>query len=672
MRRIALGLLAVLVSAATPAGTRLAFAHGGAYRGPAGEVPPDSRDPQDPPPPDAGGGTPTPPGGGGGEPTPPGGGGGEPTPPGGGGTPDGPENPPGGTPGSGPGSGTPTRKLPSSRPVTYDSWRFWWAYNRDRLLGDAARSAADTGVGGITVLSDGGNGNETLPQDLTAKSLEARAIPSLRRFATDDAADPEIRAAALLSLAKIGRAEILPLLLRLSRAGGVVGRDAQVEETATLSLGVLGERTAGVRAHLVALARDPAARRRTRCFAAFALGLLGDREAPAGSDPATLDALLALVPDPGTPQEVRASALVAVGLLGDETAVPRLLPWLESGRAGRVPLDDVAASYVAAAIGKIGKPGSREVADALIATLSRRGRFTRYSAAIALGQIAPFADAKVQALCVRALGQVVRSEGKDGFDAASANFALAALGRAGAAAATPEVRAAAGRELQEAFDERPRHRPFAALGLGLLGRDLSGPERTSLAEGIRDAFARSAGDPEPRAALAVALGLLRSPDSRTVLEDELANGKDTALRGSAAVALGMIGDPASVVPVHRALVEKGDRTLLLDTALAAGLLRDAGAVPFLSGVLRDSQSSVFSLGCAAQALGRIGDGRAVDPLADILEDPLDQYQVLTRALAAVALGQIGDRNRVPVLSLLSEDVNYRASYEAIAEVLTIL
>ena len=43
-----------------------------------------------------------------------------------------------------------------------------------------------------------------------------------------------------------------------------------------------------------------------------------------------------------------------------------------------------------------------------------------------------------------------------------------------------------------------------------------------------------------------------------------------------------------------------------------------------------------------------------------------------KTLAAVALGQIGDRSDFPVLSRISEDVNYRAYYDALGEVLSIL
>ena len=69
MRRLVLALVALALVAATPAATRQAMAHGGQYRGPAGEVPEGSRQPEDPPPPDSGGRTPTPPDSGGNTPT---------------------------------------------------------------------------------------------------------------------------------------------------------------------------------------------------------------------------------------------------------------------------------------------------------------------------------------------------------------------------------------------------------------------------------------------------------------------------------------------------------------------------------------------------------------------------------------------------------------------------
>ena len=74
MKKLLLALVILAVAAST------GYAHGGSYRGPAGEVPPSMRKPEDPPPPSEGG-TPTPPPEeGGGVPTPPDAGGEKPRP----------------------------------------------------------------------------------------------------------------------------------------------------------------------------------------------------------------------------------------------------------------------------------------------------------------------------------------------------------------------------------------------------------------------------------------------------------------------------------------------------------------------------------------------------------------------------------------------------------------
>ena len=53
MRRVLTTLMTVGLITVVPGLVGKAYAHGGQYRGPAGEVPPDSREPSDPPPPAA-------------------------------------------------------------------------------------------------------------------------------------------------------------------------------------------------------------------------------------------------------------------------------------------------------------------------------------------------------------------------------------------------------------------------------------------------------------------------------------------------------------------------------------------------------------------------------------------------------------------------------------------
>jgi HEAT repeat protein len=147
-------------------------------------------------------------------------------------------------------------------------------------------------------------------------------------------------------------------------------------------------------------------------------------------------------------------------------------------------------------------------------------------------------------------------------------------------------------------------------------------------------------------------------------------GEVKRLRGACAVALGMIRDTRARDAIKKALAEKEDRDLRVDTAVAAGLLGDTTVIPTLIDILRDDTSSLFIQGSVSLALGRIGDRRAIEPLVEMMES--EKVQDLNRALAAVALGLLGDRNALPVLSRLSDNVNYRASINAMDEVLTIL
>ncbi len=690
MRKLMVALAALALVLACPAGIRTAYAHGGQYRGPAGEVPPDSRQPEDPPPPDTGGGTPTPPDGGGGTPTPPGGdGGGTPTPPDGGGTPEPPAGAGGGVPQPGTGGGPSTKtggKLPAKKGPSYESWLFWWNYNKDEIINlkKAVRSGAVRTVTGLTTVASSGNDNETAAQDITARAVETRVVPVLRAYAENSKVNFDIQSAAVIGLAKIGRKEFSGLMMKMAKNDGAEQYHKVVEESAALALGILQDRSPAVRDFLSTVATDKAAKVRTRCFSAFALGLLGDRDAAPGANAKSLDVLKSLVAGDEASRDIANSALVAIGLLGDPSAVPELISWLNDEKAGAQKLNDVNLSYAAAALGKIGQPGvsgpdSREVIEALRDQLKKKNRMTRYSTIIALGQIGPQCSEKLQAECVSMLMQVIKSEGKSGFDTQSVNFALTSIGRiAGVPAGSDgkggcpvSVRQKAMGQLMETFQGKSQTRPFAALALGLLARDLPEPEKIQVSEVIRTTLAKTSGDVEARGALVISLGLLKDIQSAPVLQALLQDkGLDKKLRGTAAVSLGLIGERGALDTIRNTLKEKEDRELRVDAAIAAGLLKDNEAVPALVDTLRDPKASQFILGSVATALGQIGDERALDPLTQILGD--EQYPELTRALAAVALGQIGDKTDIPVMARISTDVNYRAYYDAIGELLTII
>jgi len=91
-----------------------------------------------------------------------------------------------------------------------------------------------------------------------------------------------------------------------------------------------------------------------------------------------------------------------------------------------------------------------------------------------------------------------------------------------------------------------------------------------------------------------------------------------------------------------AQLQDEDNMIRIEAAHALGVLKDARAVDPLIAVL--GKSSALS-SAAARALGQIGDGRAVDPLINLLGDCYE----CGREAAAEALGRLRDKRAVPAL-----------------------
>ena len=679
-----------------------AFAHGGSYRGPAGEVPPDSRHPTDPPPPtdpeppttppdDSD--TPTtgddPPG------TPPTGDDDDKDGPGTGTTP-----PPAGDPPPTPGTGGFGRKGRSKGPG-YEDWTFWWNYNKDDIvqLKSAVRKL-QSGTRSSGVVHEFGRKVQGGEHVLTATDAAIRneIMPALRRLVAEDGLNFDIQSAAAIGLAKIGDEDVVEALkgmARNQRPGKTNGNYHKVvRESAGLSFGLLQKDTEDVRSFLIGIVQDDGLSRSfVRPFSAISLGLLGSKR---DRDGASAAALLRVIETKQKSEDLKPSALVALGLLGDVNVVPDLLHMVAKGKApakGATELTDVERAFAVQALGKIGAAGLPAAADkpenatavvdalrdVLKAKKSRKfDRKVRYSAVIALGRLAPVCDAETQIEIVDQLRQIV-VKGK-GSDASEKNFAMISIGRIGAAEgidATTRLKAVKILKIQ--LDKaRPKTvaQPYAGLALGLIGRTLRMKGLPTMAEDIneplRAKFAEMR-DARARGAFAIASGLVGDQLAVKELVKTLDDHKaDDRLRGYCAVSLGLIGSPESRLAIRKALTSESNRDLRVQTAVAAGLIGDAGVIEPLVTILRSNEESQYILGSVALALGQIGDVRSIKSLVGIAENTENRFPNLTRALATVALGQIGDRRDVPVLSRVSNDFNYRSFVPALRELLSIL
>ena len=196
---------------------------------------------------------------------------------------------------------------------------------------------------------------------------------------------------------------------------------------------------------------------------------------------------------------------------------------------------------------------------------------------------------------------------------------------------------------------------------------------------------------------AVALGRLGDPVASDVLVEALDDGDETARQGAAA-ALANLGD-VRALPVLAAGLSDGDKTIRRRSAEMLGVLGDSGAVQHLLAALKDpairvrlaATRSVRKLDMAehraeavvalmevlerksydsthhrlreetAQALGQLGDSRAIPTLVAALEY---RYDSDLHSCAAEALGEIGDPRAVPGLIVALTDGHARVKGDA--------
>jgi HEAT repeat protein len=494
-----------------------------------------------------------------------------------------------------------------------------------------------------------------------------------------------IQGAAELGLAKIGDETIVETLKKMARNDGKEYH-REVVESAGLAFGLLQIDKPDIRSFLIEIVKD-AKHDGTflRPFSAISLGLLGDKN---DVDRSVMSGMIEVLSRKESGQDIKPSCLLAIGLMGNDQAVPELLTMVKTKKTSAknaVELDDTDLAYAIGALGKIGqpkldKPGEETaVIDEIIKIVDKDAKKwttnPRRSAAIALGQIGPRCEPKVQKRVFDALKNLA----DDGEDAQERNFAIMSIGRLGAAPGVEDqTRNDAIAFLRKQLDKgKGLTPPFCALAMGLIGRQLfeegkQAPEE-EIRKPIREKFVEKGIEPRARGAYAVASGLVHDPlATEPMIEALKDHGLDKRIRGYCAVGLGMIGDPKALEAIKQTLKDDADRDLRVQTAIAAGLMGDASVIPDIVKILEDKDASNYELGSAALALGQIGDEKAIAVLVKIAKDEAKNYPDLTRALATVALGQIGDRRDVPTLARLATDINYRAHAAAITELLDIL
>ena len=642
--------------------TPLAAAHGGGhvipYPGPSGTVPPIMRPPVTPPPPGPTGPT-TPPG-----PT------GPITPPVPGPTPTPPISPsPSGA--SAPSRGavvggaagvsrSPNRNASSGG---FETWEFWWSFNKEFYL-NLKRKLFQTqdvteSMGFFCGRRLAGKKFATFRDTdrPTPEFVRRYLVPQLRTALRSP--HPDVRDSACIALGKTGNAEDVKALIPCLKDGS-----SSVRKAAVVGLGLLRARES-VRPLVDILEASPAGRRLRgnrrpeddmRAWAAAGLALVGDDE-----NTTVQSVLMKYASRTSETRNVRVNAVVALGVLSCErNSMDTRRDFLK--RIASASQDDafVRANAVTA-LGRLSQrvPGAtnpRTVTFLLGLARNDRTNHVRRSALTALGLTQP--DGKKRALVLQTLHRHMTN----GKTTGERNFAALALGQFGGEEAFHILRPVVIRG-------RDRTTAFAALGLGILcERWREDPKRAALLDrglgALRSGF-QKARNPSFKGGLAIALGIARDAGAGEAMLTALKKHNDEKLRGYLAIALGMVNYTPSIEYLLGVLDHSENCPLLRQqTAIALGLMGNREVSRRLVKSFQDDVSG-FVQASATQALGYIGDRKAIRLLTDMLDD--SRVKFLTRGFVCVALGNIGEDEPIPVLAHFFRDLNWMAGTASIME-----
>jgi HEAT repeat protein len=575
----------------------------------------------------------------------------------------------------------PKAPISDSRPLSYhqviwergatDSWQRWWALNREPYLQiqkAARRPNSKT------------PGNELLPgmwraaaEDVEAPTraqMEYLIRPSLQRLRSHST-NRDVHAEVMTALARVG---LFPRETGNHLRLYLASPSLDLAQTAAISLGVLEDGSAWE--ELQALVADDSHGRwmsnrpngvpeQVRIYACYGIGLA----APGFSvdqKKAASDLLLQILHDPKELQDLQAAAVIALGMLEVEQPAE-----LTQQLLGVLHDSDVAVEIRAHCPTSIAH---------LLAVLPRTNPLRAEMRSNLAHVLKSRTDAVVRQSCLQALG--VLSDGvwefaqddadlltgfaESGRTPMERNFAYISLAYLGANTGyNTLVRDNVVKTLlHQMQDASPSHRSWAALSLGLLAaRSVAwtGPTRVQMDEALLLQFSKS-GNPEERAACAIALGLSGQMQAKGMLKKACEESKHPMLRGHLAVALGMLQDSSSEeLLLQQLAASKHLPSLLERTAIGLALMGSEKSVPALLKEIDPGKGytpTLGSLSAAARGLGLIGNARTTPHLITAMDNM--RLTPTSRAYAAQALGLIADKDPLPWQYRISRDINYLA------------
>jgi len=564
----------------------------------------------------------------------------------------------------GPGDPTPPLGGYPGSPYPYGTpdlttWPFWWEFNRTPYLRELFQERQTPAAPGVTP---------------TKQDLARNVGPTLLRQLGSNP-PPELIAATLIALAKLGGENAEPALVPLFRRYLDDGRP-QVASSAALALGILGDGTA--LPVLVELVADtPAGRKqadaievptRVRVFAAAALGTLA-RQTDDNATRRTIRRQLRATfeADSSPTRDVQVACLLALGLvpIGEPEARHEAVAWLfgvleDSAGSGAVRCH--AAGTISCILACSEDNKATEAALEVLLRLAmdpREKREVNQSCLLALGRLA---DTDPEGIDGRVRAAVINFR-RTCTDTQVRNFSLVALaeigGRAGPgdpAKAIAEISAHLELTMQKG---RSAMRPWAAIGAGLLAHQLGEATPPELIEVLRT---KCAAERTPRVApYALGMGLSARRELAPLLLESYGRFDDEETRGAIGLALGLLqaGEPTLLASF---VAGRDQPRLQQDLAVALALIGSDKARNALLDELARAGTPDLK-GALAFAIGNLHDRRTIAPLIKLVSDT--KLPATTRAAAAAALGILGARQAIPWHEPLTRGFNHRASTYAL-------
>jgi HEAT repeat protein len=603
-------------------------------------------------------------------------------------------------------------------------WQYWWAFNQAPYLNLKSHVHAGAMVTGSDQypLGKGTSADTSDALRVSPAKIRALIVPQLLEALRKEPSN-DIQSSCMIALAKIGdpggpaEGSALAHEVQLEIAKRLCSANQELSETAAVALGISGMRDN--LATLVAVVEGDVARLRalgvnqmgevgvrTRAFAAYGLGLLGNRVGE--YDRLVINATLRKLLDGEcrgmAHRDIPVACLTAIGLTPlaiDERELETDAAKIAKDAGAMSSLQDQLRFLLSYYADESNNALTRAQAPTAIARLMRATNppsdfaLRPVVAKVFLQSLAEGSkdENAMQQSCIMALGLIGDSD-EDALDKTirttlmrvqerladqqSRRFALIALAQAAGHPGTglgDPIHAVNTRESMEnartfllaQLNGKGPSRPWAGVALAILERSLDDSKQTSSPDAklVLRTCLNDARAPDELGAFAIACGIAKDGGAKDVLLKHLESVRDVEARGFTAVALGLLDVQPAIAPIEDIVRHsKYQAELLRNAAIALGLLGDKQLVPDLIEML-SSASSLSSQAAISSALGMIGDTRSVTGLVEFMRNT--EVTDLARAFGAVALGIVADKEDLPWNAKISVGSNYRANTPSLTD-----